>query len=79
MDYSKEISAELTHEQLSFLADFEKRCHNPNISKSSIMQCLLKLIREVDVDVRRVETEDELLQCFLNALKSYPLASFSFI
>ena len=78
MDYSKEISAELTQEQYSFLADFEKQCQNSSISKSSVMRCLLKLIQEVDANIGRVETEDELLQCFLKALKLFPLASLSY-
>ena len=73
MNGSREIMAELTQEQFSFLEDFEKRCErsgNTDISKASILRCLLRVFEEVDVDVRGVETEDELFYRALNILKA---------
>jgi len=73
MDRNKEISAELTQEQFSFLEDFEKRCKNhsdsSSISKTMLLRCLLRLFEEVNVDVRGVKTEEELLRRSLSALK----------
>jgi hypothetical protein len=73
MNGGRQILAELTEEQFSFLEDFEKRCNgsgNTSISKGSILRCLLRLFEEVDVDVRGVETEDELFYRALDILKA---------
>ena len=69
MSDGKRVSAILTEEQFYFLANFEERCNNPDISKSSVLRCMIRLFEEADVDVRRVRTEDELLQRSLKALK----------
>ena len=58
-----------TQKQFSFLEDFEERCESPagsDISKASVLRCLLRLFREVKADVRGVQTEDELLHRLLN-------------
>ncbi len=72
MSNNKEIQVELTQEQFSFLEDFGRKCENPassDISKASVLRCLPRLFREVEVDVRGVQTEDELLHRLLNASK----------
>jgi len=69
MKNGRNISAQLTPEQFSFLADFEKQCSDPDISKASIMRCLLRLFENVDVDLQPVRTEDDLLQQSLQVLR----------
>jgi len=69
-----EISAELTHEQLRFLEDFEKRCNeanSPGISKASILCCLLRLFDEVNIEIdsHGATTEEALLSQLLDAAK----------
>lgn len=74
MTRGTEVLAELTQEQFHFLEDFERRCNksdNANVSKVSILRCLLRVLDEVDtdIDLSGVSSEDELLHRFLDALK----------
>ena len=74
MTRGTDVLAELTQEQLHFLEDFERRCNksdNADVSKVSILRCLLRVFEEadVDIDLNGVNSEDDLLHRFLDALK----------
>ncbi len=69
MSNNKEIQVELTQEQFSFLENFGGRCEDSggsDISKASVLRCLLRLFQEMEADVHGVQTEDELLYRLLN-------------
>ena len=72
MTRGTEVLAELTQEQFHFLEDFERRCSKPdntNVSKVSILRCLLRVLVDNDIDLGGVSSEDELLHRFLGTLK----------
>ena len=57
-----------------FMEDFERRCNKPdntNVSKVSILRCLLRVFEETDtdIDLSGVRNEDDLLHRLLDALE----------
>ena len=67
MNHSEKIQIDLTQEQLSFLENFGERCESPtgsDISKESVLRCLLRLFREVKAGLSIVLCKQR-MNCFI--------------